>query len=92
MHVHSNDLPVFHTHAHQHSPNNGHTHSHQNKIKNSYYTSFSVGILHGLAGVAHFILFIPILGFTSVTAATQFIIGFAIGTVLAMDCLCFGDW
>ncbi len=84
LHVHSNNSPVIHTHAHQHSPNNGHQHTHQNKIKNSYYTSFSVGILHGLAGVAHFILFIPILGFTSVFSATQYIIGFAIGTVLAM--------
>ena len=37
-----------------------------------------------MAGVAHFILFIPILGFTSTVDAIEYIIGFAIGTVLAM--------
>ena len=84
LHVHSNNSPVIHTHPHLHSHKNDHQHTHQNKIKHSYYTSFSVGILHGLAGIAHFILFIPILGFTSAAAATQYIIGFAIGTLLAM--------
>ena len=84
LHVHSNNSPVIHTHPHLHSHKNDHQHTHQNKIKHSYYTSFSVGILHGLAGVAHFILFIPILGFASTIAATQYIIGFAIGTLLAM--------
>lgn len=84
LHVHSNNSPVIHVHSHLHSHKNGHQHTHQNKIKHSYYTSFSVGILHGLAGVAHFILFIPILGFASAAAGLQYIIGFAIGTLLAM--------
>ena len=84
LHVHSNNSPVIHTHSHQHSHENNHQHTHGNKIKHSYFTSFSVGVLHGLAGVAHFILFIPILGFTSTVDAIEYIIGFAIGTVLAM--------
>jgi ABC-type nickel/cobalt efflux system permease component RcnA len=84
LHVHSNNSPVIHTHSHLHSHKNGHQHTHENKIKHNYFTSFSVGILHGLAGVAHFILFIPILGFTSGSPAIKYIIGFAIGTVLAM--------
>ena len=84
LHVHSDHSPVIHTHPHQHSHKNGHQHAHENKIKHSYATSFSVGVLHGLAGVAHFILFIPILGFTSVSASIQYIFGFAIGTVIAM--------
>ena len=84
LHVHSNNSPVIHTHSHQHAHEKNHQHTHGNKIKHSYFTSFSVGVLHGLAGVAHFILFIPILGFTSIIAASEYIIGFAIGTVLAM--------
>ncbi len=84
LHVHSNQTPVIHTHSHLHSPKNSHQHTHKNKIKHSYFTSFSVGVLHGLAGIAHFILFIPILGFASGSAAVQYILGFAIGTVIAM--------
>lgn len=84
LHVHSGNTPVIHTHSHQHTKKNGHQHTHQNKIKHTYITSFSVGVLHGLAGIAHFILFIPILGLTTNLAGIQYIIGFAIGTVLAM--------
>lgn len=88
LHVHSDKTPVIHTHSHDHthqnSHDNGHQHTHQIKIKNTYTTSFSVGVLHGLAGVAHFILFIPILGLTTIFAGVQYIIGFAIGTVMAM--------
>lgn len=46
--------------------------------------SFSIGSLHGLAGVAHFILFLPVLGFESRSEAVFYILGFAIGTVAAM--------
>ncbi|MEN8187941.1 MAG: sulfite exporter TauE/SafE family protein [Bacteroidota bacterium] len=84
LHVHSDNSPVIHTHPHKHSHKDDHQHTHENKIKHSYFTSFSVGVLHGLAGVAHFILFLPILGLTSSADAIQYIIGFAIGTVLAM--------
>jgi len=84
LHVHSNISPVIHIHYHQHTNKKNHQHIHKNKIKHSYFTSFSVGILHGLAGVAHFILFFPILGFTANLDAIEYIIGFALGTILAM--------
>ncbi|MEN8125571.1 MAG: sulfite exporter TauE/SafE family protein [Bacteroidota bacterium] len=84
LHVHSDQAPVIHTHDHEHSNKNNHQHTHTNSIKKNYFSSFSVGILHGLAGIAHFILFIPVLGFTEKTDAIQYVLGFAIGTVLAM--------
>jgi len=84
LHVHSEIAPVIHTHNHEHSHEKSHQHIHTNSVKKNYFSSFSVGILHGLAGIAHFILFIPILGFTEKTDAVQYILGFAFGTILAM--------
>ncbi len=84
LHVHSETAPVIHTHNHNHSHEKYHQHKHTNSVKKNYISSFSVGILHGLAGIAHFILFIPILGFTEKTDAVQYILGFAMGTVIAM--------
>jgi len=84
LHVHSKETPVIHTHSHEHSKDKSHQHTHNNSVKKNYFSSFSVGVLHGLAGIAHFILFIPILGFKDKTDATEYIVGFAIGTILAM--------
>ena len=52
--------------------------------KQSVLASFWVGVLHGLAGVAHFILFLPILGFENNFDAGSYIFGFMLGIVLAM--------
>lgn len=89
LHVHSEDAPVVHKHTHQHEHHDAHHHDHSKTIKHSYFTSFSVGVLHGLAGVAHFILFLPILGLDSTSAGVQYIIGFALGTVIAMTVYAF---
>lgn len=89
LHVHSEQAPVVHKHSHLHEHGEAHHHEHGKKIKNSYFTSFSVGVLHGLAGVAHFILFLPILGLDSIAASVQYIVGFAFGTVIAMTTYAF---
>ena len=47
-------------------------------------SSFGIGILHGLAGVAHFLLLLPVLGFEADSEGVLYIIGFAAGTILAM--------
>ncbi|MGB1449099.1 MAG: sulfite exporter TauE/SafE family protein [Flavobacteriaceae bacterium] len=54
------------------------------KVNNGVTFSFSIGLLHGFAGIAHFLLLLPVLGFSSKVDSGLYIIGFAIGTVLAM--------
>lgn len=77
----------FHIHKHEHTkaPKHNHTnHSHKNKLKNGIWSSLWIGILHGFAGVAHFILFLPMLGFSSAAQSFLYIIGFGIGTIATM--------
>ena len=80
-----------HTQPHTHSDGRVHIHtyeserhSHQQKIKENVLSSLSIGFLHGLAGVAHFIILLPVLAFETKFEGMQYILGFAIGTVLAM--------
>lgn len=54
------------------------------KVNKNMWSSFGIGILHGLAGVAHFILLLPVLGFENQLDSVLYIVGFAFGTVLAM--------
>lgn len=101
-HVHADTNPIIHKHEHFH-PNSKtsiiktphihnthepHTHKNSN-LKQGKITSLSVGFIHGLAGVAHFLLFLPVIGFTSKLAAVQYIVGFAAGTLFAMIIVAF---
>ena len=88
-HIHTNDEPLIHIHKHEHKNNVHHVHFHSKVIKQNITSSFSVGIVHGLAGVSHFILLLPVLGFNSIFESSQYIIGFAIGTVFAMTAYTF---
>ena len=82
-HIHSNGNLAIHKHSHIHQSDKVHNHSHPN-LKQGIIASLSVGFVHGLAGVAHFLLFLPVIGFTSTFDSVKYIIGFAIGTLLAM--------
>jgi ABC-type nickel/cobalt efflux system permease component RcnA len=68
---------------HIHQAEKSHIHPNTN-IKQGMIASLSVGFIHGLAGVAHFLLFLPVIGFTSKLDSTKYIVGFGIGTLLAM--------
>lgn len=85
LHVHSEHAPLIHKHTHEHSHNPTHEHIHPAEEKQGYLTSFWIGILHGFAGVAHFILFIPVLGFENNSTAGAYIAGFILGILVAMS-------
>jgi len=83
LHVHANDDLTIHKHEHHHHEQNNHAHHHEG-IKQSIFASLSVGFLHGLAGIAHFILFIPVASFDSTTDSVYYLFGTAIGILVAM--------
>jgi len=83
-HTHSDGITHIHTYE-----NTGDDHSHKKRMKQNVLSSLSIGFLHGLAGVAHFILLLPVLAFKTKLEGVQYIIGFAIGTVAAMTAYAF---
>jgi ABC-type nickel/cobalt efflux system permease component RcnA len=84
-HVHDEVEPHMHVHEHEDETSHlEHSHAHSKKVKQNQWSSFGIGILHGLAGIAHFILLLPVLGFENQLDSIQYIIGFGAGTVLAM--------
>lgn len=83
LHIHADNVPVIHSHEHHHA-NGTHQHPHTEKLKQNNLASFSVGILHGLAGVSHFLLFLPVLGFKSQSDSISYVFGFGAGVLLAM--------
>jgi ABC-type nickel/cobalt efflux system permease component RcnA len=83
MHVHS-DEPMIHKHKHSHAAQLSHEHKHPKNIRQGNLASFSIGMLHGLAGIAHFILFLPVASFENSADGYLYIFGFIFGIVLAM--------
>ncbi|MFD1314701.1 urease accessory protein UreH domain-containing protein [Namhaeicola litoreus] len=83
LHIHAHN-PKIHTHPHQHHDTTGHHHAHHSEKKQNLLSSFLIGFLHGLAGIAHFILFLPVLGFEKTSDALLYIFGFALGILIAM--------
>lgn len=79
-HVHSGEKSFVHSHPVDHFEE---PHTHSKNINQNIFSSFGIGIIHGLAGIAHLILLIPIFSFET-TEGINYIIGFAIGTLLAM--------
>jgi ABC-type nickel/cobalt efflux system permease component RcnA len=87
-----------HKHPHTHSDGSTHIHTYENtndehfhkkKMKQNVLSSLGIGFIHGLAGVAHFILLLPVLAFETKFEGVQYIMGFAIGTVTAMTAYAF---
>ncbi len=84
FHLHFNEKPYIHSHK-----GNFHTHDEQKpavkkKVLKNNASAYYVGTIHGFAGIAHFVLFLPVLGFTSSLEIANYLIGFAIGTIIAM--------
>ena len=84
LHIHTENSPVIHAHKHEHTHRKDHAHTHEKSVKQSNISALGVGVLHGTAGVAHFLLFLPVLAFEEQYDAVYYVVGFGIGTVLAM--------
>ncbi len=84
LHVHAGKYNLIHTHSHDHSHKPNHEHQHDKLQRQGGIAAFGIGILHGLAGVAHFLLFLPVLTFETWTDTLNYIGGFSLGILLAM--------
>lgn len=76
------DKPYIHTHEHHHHGETSHEHAHSPKKRKGL--SFGIGFIHGLAGVSHLILLLPVLSFQTSLGSLTYILGFGIGSILAM--------
>ena len=56
-----------------------------NKKSNIFHDfTFGVGVVHGLAGVSHLILLLPVLSFNTSDDAFIYIVGFCLGSIVVM--------
>jgi ABC-type nickel/cobalt efflux system permease component RcnA len=76
-HVHLHPQATNHEEPHAHSAQASHVHVHAR-------AAFGVGILHGLAGSAHFLGILPALAFAVRAEAVGYVAAFGLGTVAAM--------
>lgn len=84
VHAHPGEEPVIHAHPHEHPGNGKHSHNHIKPLRQNNITAFSVGTLHGFAGVSHLILILPTLALPSIRESVLYLTGFGIGTIAAM--------
>ncbi len=89
LHVHSENAPVIHKHQHEHLHEQSHHHKHNKDLKQSSFASLSIGFLHGLAGISHFLLFLPVLSFDSQSDSVFYVTGFMVGIIIAMTTFAF---
>ncbi len=89
LHIHSDNSPKIHKHKHEHEHLASHSHTHEDTTKQSNFGALSIGFLHGLAGVAHFILFLPVLSFDTQSDSIFYIAGFGLGIIIAMTSFAF---
>lgn len=76
-HVHIHHHHEDHEAPHAHGAAAAHVHVHAR-------AAFGVGILHGLAGSAHFLGILPALAFATTAGAVAYVSAFGVGTIAAM--------
>lgn len=88
QHVHTHETnegdAYVHKHHHHHEDKTTHIHVHEKHERQTYWAALGIGIIHGLAGVSHFISLLPTLAFPSNFDSALYLIGFGLGTILAM--------
>ena len=77
VHVHGHHHAADHEAPHAHGEAGAHLHVQTR-------AAFGVGILHGLAGSAHFLGILPALAFTAKSSALAYVTAFGVGTIAAM--------
>lgn len=77
VHVHAHDRGSDHKSPTAHRSDGSHVHVRAR-------AAFGVGILHGLAGSAHFLGILPALAFGTTADAAGYVTAFAVGTIAAM--------
>lgn len=84
-HVHEGEESYIHIHKHHHhGKGHVHQHTHLESDRQHNTSSMLIGIIHGFAGVSHFVLLLPVLGFSNMTDSVMYIVGFGIGSIVAM--------
>lgn len=76
-----------HVHVHHRAANHEAPHAHGEAAAHVHVqtrAAFGVGILHGLAGSAHFLGILPALAFADNASAVAYVAAFGVGTVAAM--------
>jgi len=88
VHDHTHDdetgSTYIHRHHHHHETTVHHLHTHEKRNRQTYIAALGIGVLHGLAGVSHFIGLLPTLAFESRFDSAMYLTGFGFGTILAM--------
>ncbi|NNK88313.1 MAG: nickel transporter [Flavobacteriaceae bacterium] len=84
LHIHDGNNPVIHKHDHDHSHGSNHDHSHDDLPLSGLAPAFYIGTLHGIAGIGHILLFIPVLGFKTNSDSLTYLGGFGLGIIMAM--------
>lgn len=80
VHEHAHDGEE-HVHVHVHDARREHG---RLRAHDHVHASLAVGVLHGLAGSAHFLGVLPALALPSTGAAVAWIVAFGLGTIAAM--------
>ena len=86
VHTHKTDEGDTHVHVHHHDHDDQsvHVHVHKGLEKQTYWAALGIGIIHGLAGVSHFISLLPTLAFPNKFDSAMYLVGFGFGTIMAM--------
>ncbi len=83
-HVNHEGKTLFHKHEHSHSDSKLHVHTHAKSKNQTYLAVMGIGIIHGLAGVSHFLGILPTLAFKTKFQSAMYLTGFSLGTIIAM--------
>lgn len=86
VHTHHDETgnSFVHSHGHDHIVETKHSHLHESPERQTYLAALGIGILHGLAGVSHFISLLPTIAFANSYDSAMYLFGFGAGTIMAM--------